>query len=729
MSDQYILITGSKGVNLFVEPKALGDDELASCENAVPEKPGTFSKRKTALCLIPRLVEVLRDNHADVPLAVYMLDANGDALRGILAHSYDGDMMLTAFDPDNGATPVNSQLVGFTGDGFDSAPVFMQFVKGVGDAGQNVYVFPGNTSPNWRSIPFEPESGGTAGMWFFAIDAQDWGWQEWIDVSNDDLAPLGGCVYLDRCVYWNLAVGFENAILFSDRNEPAKVGIDALAANGRWLQIGGMLSGPVMGCLTLMLTESGTPATSGVLVLSRRGSHLVTGEPNQSTDPAPVLPATIFDNLQVNKHNAQSSCVSFASAVQTPYGIFWVGDDDVWCFNGGSVPFQVGTKLRPLLKTQPTNVQWKIHAAYFNGFYRVALFANDSGYDEFSKPEQQWWLDLRAGAPSNASEARWFGPHGYLFVEALEETVTPGTYCMGLDNIPVPPRLMSAVPTVVPDVGLLYFMSLVNLEGQFCTDESTSEFPINDSLGSTFPLVRLETKQYAGAGKNADQFIDKIYTGVELMLRPSVDMTFQTVASLDRGPEGMLQVSNDELIDSTSNEPDVLQSTYTEQLVYPDANLRYLGKLIQLSMGDLRGYTIATDDPAFTFTFTEEDSPITIALGELHYANLVELLDALCAAMTAGSLTYGHGGTYTHNQLAPPFTAAVVITSVEAYNFAFGVEPPSYQLAYMLDLPLPETYSPAPTLTGNGPVPYCPASQFEVGGIVLRVCPINRRLA
>jgi hypothetical protein len=176
-----------------------------------------------------------------------------------------------------------------------------------------------------------------------------------------------------------------------------------------------------------MLSGVGSPAESALLVLKENSAYLLTGEPDQTTGGAA--------DLVVNKMTVAAGCVSQTSVVRTPYGIVWAGPSDVWLFHSGALPVSIGKKISPVLASSPAATRYKWHAEYFGGFYRLALMTPGQGPDDDAPCGEQWWLDMREGAPETWIDARWYGPQIYNVPTASDTTPTPGTFCMAVDTV------------------------------------------------------------------------------------------------------------------------------------------------------------------------------------------------------------------------------------------------------------------------------------------------------
>ena len=107
----------------------------------------------------------------------------------------------------------------------------------------------------------------------------------------------------------------------------------------------------------------------------------------------------------------------------------------MWLFpQGQGIPFRVGSYIRAVLKETPAAQRYLWHAAYHDGFYRLAVISPGQGPNDNSPCGEQWWLDLRDGPPRPHEEARWYGPMIYKFPgDGTYESV--GDFVLAVDNL------------------------------------------------------------------------------------------------------------------------------------------------------------------------------------------------------------------------------------------------------------------------------------------------------
>lgn len=266
--------------------------------------------------------------------------------------------------------------------------------------------------------------------------------------GNTDFYPDGAAVVRDRVVYY---IG--SNLYWSDKNAPLVVGSTGTIASGnitpstakppvgtnfpaigvRDVYLGGEDNEPITAIAEINTTAQGSPNTSVCMVYTKQSAFMVQGEPLETTQGGDIV-----GNLQINKLNIQCGCQSQATICRTPYGTIWAGVNDVWFMPFGSLPIPIGTTLRPYLENLPAGVAWKLHAEYYDGKYRLSLPKDGQDTDGSSPLGVQFWLDLQAGPPQSAAEARWFGPQEFVQPDAPTSAGatggSPGVWCMALDK-------------------------------------------------------------------------------------------------------------------------------------------------------------------------------------------------------------------------------------------------------------------------------------------------------
>lgn len=236
--------------------------------------------------------------------------------------------------------------------------------------------------------------------------------------GNESIRPKLATAYRNRFVWAHFGPGYENTLVFSDNFVPGTVGNDVLAVNGRHVNLVAAGDGEeIVAIHQVALNQINAPSQMALLVLRNYSAFLIVGEPNQTS-------AGAIDTLVINRVNVEVGCLSPWSVVNTPYGLVWPDRNDVWILETGTAPRPIGTKIGKALSHVPANLDYRVTAAYHRGFYRLMLYGEGQGPTDFSGLQDQWWADLRNGAPRNPEAARWWGPQ--QFVSEMEQAGSAG---------------------------------------------------------------------------------------------------------------------------------------------------------------------------------------------------------------------------------------------------------------------------------------------------------------
>jgi hypothetical protein len=115
--------------------------------------------------------------------------------------------------------------------------------------------------------------------------------------------------------------------------------------------------------------------------------------------------------------SSRIGCVSHATVVPTPFGLFWLGAESVYQMQpGGGAPLDVGWPMAPEIRAIPAMRRQWATATFHKGFYKIAFSSPGSTVND-----QAWWLDCRLGGVGTTP--RWWGPH---------TTVNPSAFAVGL---------------------------------------------------------------------------------------------------------------------------------------------------------------------------------------------------------------------------------------------------------------------------------------------------------
>lgn len=379
-----------EGVNLLIHEHDIGDNELTLAENAAPTQVGALTTRKGCQPAMPAYIYNVESE------VVAMLPSKADPNR----------WYFIVYNVNAGAVELITvaDLSTWSISGASGATVlatFMSAEEPLADTvclkyfNDKIYALVGEQCPvpGYVVDESDPTNLVVSALVFEGSD-------------NETLKPRLMIPYRLRVVYMGLGVGKESHIVFSDDNAPLTVGDGALAANGRAVVVGNQDEDRLIGATEVMLSGVGGVPESGLLLLKHGSGYLMVGELDQSTGVGTT-------DAKLQRFNVDCGCVSQNTIVKTPYGILWAGPDDVWLFQPGQVPIQVGTKIRPRLKANATSSKWRWHAAYFDGFYRLSILADDQDDSTILGCGEQWWLDLREGAPKGWGDAKWWGPMVY----------------------------------------------------------------------------------------------------------------------------------------------------------------------------------------------------------------------------------------------------------------------------------------------------------------------------
>lgn len=405
------------GVNLFTHPSALGDSELVRSKNMAPINHKRMSKRLG----VGYLGGI--DSSTAYPVAgIISPHINlGDVVA--LTRPADGSENLTAVAINDGETSaVLSQAFNwysqrpwmFCGTSWVGS-VLTQFVIVL--AGPDaIPAASGGMSPPYPGQSIFPNGASWSSSNFSLGGA-----------NNEYLRPKVASAYKRRTVYANFGPGYENTIAFTDNEFLSLVGDDILAKNGRAVNLTVAQDGDeIVALVEVMLFNVGSPAASALLVLRRFGSpFLVTGELDQTTGGT--------SSLDIKRISVNAGCANPYTVARTPYGIIWAGQDDVWCFEYGTVR-NIGLKIQPALQESATGQQIWWSGAFHNGFYRLAIWGPDQDYAFPNAPGDQWWLHLDGGLPKSWQEAEWYGPQQIVNGATTLVTPTKATRVMLAEN-------------------------------------------------------------------------------------------------------------------------------------------------------------------------------------------------------------------------------------------------------------------------------------------------------
>jgi hypothetical protein len=444
--------------------------------------------------------------------------------------------------------------------------------------------------------------------------------------------------YRNRVVWANFGSNYPNTLVFSDNFTAGTVGNDVLAANGRNVSIvAGNDGDEIVGLAPVMLTAVGTPVESALLVLRRYSSFLVTGEPDQTTGGT--------NSLAVNAMSVAAGCASPWTIQSTPYGIFWAGQNEVWCFKQGQIPIPIGTKIQPALLRTPRSLSYKLSASYFNGFYRLAVFGEDVGALDYSSGcKDQYWLDLRNGAPPDAASAQWWGPQQYAYQGGSGATRS-STGVMFRDDRPGGSYSLYGFERSDNQGGSLN-SAIVRYDSDNVVDVSNASPNVDYSADLTIK-PDLITKEY----DLGDPMLQKIYDGMEANVWASQTGRLLAQGVLDGGAQ-YAETNIDVVATGFGGDSAPIPTTGASMPRSPQAiaafdTNRKTGTTIQLRVQGQTGYLIDSTNDQIAFEQGPDAADAdgqTVEIARGFYSTLTDLLAEIGSKMRASSCNQGSNG-------------------------------------------------------------------------------------
>lgn len=443
----------SRGLNLYTDPRELGDDEFLYAKNLFPNVQGLTATRPAVA--FSSTGPSLAGTTAAVPLG-FALAAPETGMKfvalmsnGLPKASGVAFWRLYAWNEPSGASGYLSGANVVTKDlalPASTRPVFFNYRRQTfcfpcnGEEGFYVlYKAPGNAPASWikRSYVLSAAEVAAVGLGSALPNVQT--------QNGGAVAPRVVFPYQDRMLLANFGPGSETVIGFTEVGNLSSWVAGNLAAysyyasgnyvppwvltspdllafnNPRSTNIPGIgAEEPITGGIEIQLQVVGTPVQAGALLLTSKGGYIITGAPLSYFDQSGMLPQ---GNLNISRINVNCGCTAPNTIVRTPYGIIWAGEDDVWMLDtGGIVPRRIGTKIRPALRDTPPADRWRWTACYVDGTYRLGICNSPSSgilatVLDLGSDFDYYWLDLRqmteGGRPPDAVTARWWGPQKY----------------------------------------------------------------------------------------------------------------------------------------------------------------------------------------------------------------------------------------------------------------------------------------------------------------------------
>jgi hypothetical protein len=682
------------GVNRYDNARSIRDDQAYTLANLAPTGPRVIETRKVMQASAEVLSGPALDiNSGVVPLAGIFPPRAVGTINLIVAYFTGTDLKFVGTVL-GGSSYVSRTLAGPTLQRRPSLVYFNRKVYGLVGApltGRSAYVL--------------AEDGSALGYSFSDFD--------FAGAQATRPIPSGMCGYRRRAVFWDLGSGYEDYIVFSDTDDPATVGTDILASNGRAFRAGARDAGRVIACREVMLNAVGSPAQSALLVLRERGAFLITGEPNQTTDTTDFL-----GDMNISRFNVDCGCVSAATVVETPEGVLWASEDDVWMFRVGQTPFKVGTHIRPELRAQNPSTRWLMHAEYYDGFYRLAVFDSNKVSTVSSPLDQQWWLDLRNGAPADHTQARWFGPHTFFPTKFSGVNPVQGTFCMFREGRSGQQDYLYGLHPAAN--ATVYAINLVKYDQTGSEDYAalTTHAPTYKRHSNTVrPQIISKQMDFDDHG------MEKIWTGLEVDVNCDRNVRLNVTNVIDGGDttsDTSVDLTGDSAFDNDADADDCEQV-----LLYPDDSTRPLGRKHSLSISRESGYVIDSSNNKISI---ETGSGVTeYDLTEGWYENLEELLNMVVLKLIENIPTQN----WTHNITSDPNARSqyVEILSDDLNWKPRGVGISSAAAAFweLIGFTSGGSWVFAFTQAADQEVLWEPCARMRFGGMLMAVNPIPRR--
>lgn len=409
------------GVNRLVDARAVADNQIIKSKNTYCSLEGILDKREPV-----RGVGNFICTGSDT--------GGGGSIRPITLFVPDPvlGLDLIAHLSDSNPTPVGS------GEFFAGLSLGQSFAYKTTDSNAQAIVVNQLSQPasftNYRGRVIGVTA-GTEG--FKQLSRDNTGNLNWSsvtfkwDVGVNPISQVQGVpvyprvvgTYRGRLIFANFGPGMENWMVFADRDTQtgwgdyttsppwAVVGDDVLTANGKHLEIIFLQGEEITGLKEVGLQAVGSPLSVGLLVLTKRKGVICTGEVAQTTDTDFATNAGYIADFQANAINFEVGLVGPNCMCQTPYGLVWASDDQVWLMNGNT-PMRMGGLIRTALRNTPPALRKYWSMAYANGIVFLSI-ATQSSVNELQQTVNHWRLDLRNGLPDNELSAKWFGPQDY----------------------------------------------------------------------------------------------------------------------------------------------------------------------------------------------------------------------------------------------------------------------------------------------------------------------------
>lgn len=629
MAKGRIKVPFTLGVNRRDEVRRIKNEELFEAENLYPASPGSLQTRDSirfqgaidgdfGIARTPEddlaytaLINYINSHHAlSWPTSGYPLSGT-PGVAAVLTDPATNHSVFAHIGSDPMAVVNHSGLIEYNGagDGLvlrpNRAPWIFQYRSAL-------YMLPGTGTTELQSgvsppdidwIKMEPNDGATAATATSSIaGGSKISIETFNGTNNQGIQPRVGVGYLNRVVFANFAPvdtstpdddPLRRTLIFSDDFDPQTVGDDVLAANGRGIELtGGTPGDEIVALVNVMQTSVGTPAQSALLVLMRHSAYLITGEPDQSDGSG-------IDDLVVNKMSIDTSCVSPWAVVQTPRGVFWVGDDDIWTFDIGQLPHRIGSKIGPIVqRAASSGLGSRVRMTFWDDTLRVSLPAlgqavaslvdetNLTVAPNLVQLEEEWHLDLTNGAAPDPEQAAWWGPMLYPSqVDADEDPVSGVPYWWFDPSQVEPNRFLGITATYNPGAEQLGVVYPLEWPVDIIGEESDYEAPDNP-IGIP---AELTTKYYDANEPALKKLVHAAYgnMAVHAINLPGVEGDAEVEATVHAwfNTSGLpVTITEADVTFSVDPTPDTNVAASDVVSFYPEGGARPEGAFVQLRL-------------------------------------------------------------------------------------------------------------------------------------------------
>lgn len=402
------------GVNLLSDSSAIADNQLALAKNVFPTIEGLLDKREPVLAL--GHIKHTLANYQIKPVTLFVPDPvlGLDLILHAVTGGGTGEFFtIVKLNQTMATTPPSVESVFFNETSNSPAlpASFINYKGRVIGVGGGVEGFKQlNKRPDgsyyWTTVSFEwpANIGGVAAAQQQAVPVK----------------PRVIATYRGRPVYANFGQGMGNWLVLGDSIPQAEwtnvdtaptwaiVGSDVLADNGRHLELAELQGEEIVGMKEISLQAVGSPLSTALLVLATNGKAVIcTGEPAQTTESDFSTARGYIADFMANKISFSTGLAGPGAICETPYGVCWASEDEVWLMKG-NLPVPIGTLIGPALRECPPSLKKYWSMAYSKGVVYLAICTQASSSEKDLRI-QHWRLDLRRGP----EKATWWGPQDY----------------------------------------------------------------------------------------------------------------------------------------------------------------------------------------------------------------------------------------------------------------------------------------------------------------------------